>query len=152
MSKNKRILLVEDYEEKAKDIRNFLKAKFPDSKVYHCTSYNSAQEMIFEAEQEYDLILLDMSMSTFDLNDDASGGLPEPAAGQNILEGMYLRNISTPVIVVTMYNVFGRKELATFDLELKEQYPDNYRSYVYYSAQKGDWRNRLEQQIKSIFS
>lgn len=149
---SKRILLVEDYEEKAKDIRKFLKEKFPNAKVSNCTSYNSAQEMIFEAEEEYDLILLDMSMSTFDLNDDASGGLPEPAAGQNILEGMYLRNISTPVIVVTMYNVFGRKELATFDKELKEQYPDNYRSYVYYSAQKGDWRNILEQQIKSIFA
>ena len=64
---------------------------------------------------------------------------------------MYLRNISTPVIVVTMYNVFGRKELATFDKELKEQYPENYRSYVFYSAQKGDWRSKLEQQIKSIF-
>lgn len=149
---SKRILLVEDYEEKAKDIRKFLKEKFPNVNVFNCASYNSAQEMIFEAEKEYDLILLDMSMSTFDLNDDASGGLPEPAAGQNILEGMYLRNISTPVIVVTMYNVFGRKELATFDKELKEQYPDNYRSYVYYSAQKGDWRNILEQQIKSIFA
>lgn len=149
---SKRILLVEDYEEKAKDIRKFLQEKFPNAKVFNCTSYNSAQEMIFEAEDEYDLILLDMSMSTFDLNDDACGGLPEPAAGQNILEGMYLRNISTPVIVVTMYNVFGRKELATFDKELKEQYPDNYRSYVYYSAQKGDWRNILEQQIKSIFA
>ena len=149
---SKRILLVEDYEEIAKDIRKFLQEKFPNAKVFNCTSYNSAQEMIFEAEDEYDLILLDMSMSTFDLNDDASGGLPEPAAGQNILEGMYLRNISTPVIVVTMYNVFGRKELATFDKELKEQYPDNYRSYVYYSAQKGDWRNILEQQIKSIFA
>lgn len=149
---SKRILLVEDYEEKAKDIRKFLEEKFPDVKVFNCTSYNSAQEMIFEAEKEYDLILLDMSMSTFDLKDDASGGLPEPAAGQNILEGMYLRNISTPVIVVTMYNVFGRKELAAFDKELKDQYPDNYRSYVYYSAQKGDWRNILEQQIKSIFA
>lgn len=149
---NKRILLVEDYEEKAKDIRNFLNEKFSDVIVDNCTSYNSAQEMIFDADREYDLILLDMSMSTFDLNDDASGGLPEPAAGQNILEGMYLRNISTPVIVVTMYNVFGRKELATFDKELKEQYPENYRSYVYYSAQQGDWRNILEQQINSIFS
>ncbi len=148
---SKRILLVEDYEEKAKDIRKFIQEKFPSVKLCNCSSYNSAQEMIFEAEQEYDLILLDMSMSTFDLNDDASGGLPEPAAGQNILEGMYLRNISTPVIVVTMYNVFGRKELATFDKELKEQYPENYRSYVFYSAQKGDWRSKLEQQIKSIF-
>ena len=148
---NKRILLVEDYEEKAKDIRKFIQEKFPYVTLYNCSSYNSAQEMIFESEQEYDLILLDMTMSTFDLNDDASGGLPEPAAGQNILEGMYLRNISTPVIVVTMYNVFGRKELATFDKELKEQYPENYRSYVFYSAQKGDWRSKLEQQIKSIF-
>ena len=147
----KRILLVEDYEEKAKDIRKFIQEKFPYVTLCNCSSYNSAQEMIFEAEQEYDLILLDMSMSTFDLNDDASGGLPEPTAGQNILEGMYLRNISTPVIVVTMYNVFGRKELATFDKELKEQYPKNYRSYVFYSAQKGDWRSKLEQQIKSIF-
>lgn len=149
---NKKILLVEDYEEKAKDIQKFLGEKFPKARVDHCTSYNSAQEMIFGTGQVYDLILLDMSMSTFDLNDDASGGLPEPAAGQNILEGMYLRNIPTPVIVVTMYNVFGRKELATFDKELKEQYPENYRSYVYYSAQKGDWRNLLEQQINSIFS
>lgn len=149
---NKRILLVEDYEEKAKDIRNFLDEKFPEMTVDNCTSYNSAQEMIFDADKAYDLILLDMSMSTFDLNDDASGGLPEPAAGQNILEGMYLRNISTPVIVVTMYNIFGRKELSTFDKELKEQYPENYRSYVYYSAQKDDWRNILEQQINSIFS
>lgn len=148
---SKRILLVEDYEEKAKDIRKFIQEKFPYVTLYNCSSYNSAQEMIFEAEQGYDLILLDMSMSTFDLNDDASGGLPEPAAGQNILEGMYLRNISTPVIVVTMYNVFGRKELATFDKELKEQYPENYRSYVFYSAQKGDWRSKLEQQIKNIF-
>ena len=148
---NKRILLVEDYEEKAKDIRKFIQEKFPYVTLYNCSAYHSAQEMIFEAEQDYDLILLDMSMSTFDLNDDASGGLPEPAAGQNILEGMYLRNISTPVIVVTMYNVFGRKELATFDKELKEQYPENYRSYVFYSAQKGDWRSKLEQQIKSIF-
>lgn len=148
---SKRILLVEDYEEKANDLCQFLKEKFPDFTVRKCTSYNSAQEMIFEAEQEYDLILLDMSMNTFDLNEDASGGLPEPAAGQDILEGMYLRGISTPVIVVTMYNVFGRKELAAFDVELKEQYPDNYRSYVYYSAQKGDWRNMLEQQIKKIF-
>ena len=148
----KRILLVEDYEEKARDICNFLSEKFPDAEVSKCTSYNSAQEKIFEAKPEYDLILLDMSMSTFDLNEDASGGLPEPSAGQNILEGMYLRGISTPVIVVTMYNVFGRKELATFDKELKESYPENYRSYVFYSAQRGDWRNILEQQINKIFA
>lgn len=146
----KKILLVEDYEEKAQDIHDFIKKAFPDFDIVRCSSYNSAQEMIFEADAKYDLILLDMSMSSYELKDDATGGLPEPSAGQNILEGMYLREISTPVIVVTMYNVFGRKELSVFHEELKASYPQNYHSYVFYSSQKSDWRSNLEKKIKEI--
>lgn len=146
----KKILLVEDYEEKANNILAFLENHFPNVVTKRCSSYNTAQEEIFENPDEYDLILLDMSMTTFDLSDDASGGLPEASAGQDILEGMYLRDIPTPVIVVTMYNVFGRKELATFDKELKENYPQNYKSYVYYSTQSKDWEKILDKQIRSI--
>lgn len=145
-----RILLIEDYEEKANNILAFLRLEFPDFQVNHCTSYNSAQEEIFEHGSEYTLILLDMSMSTYDLNTDVSGGLPEPAAGQYLLEGMFLRQITTPVIIVTMYNVFGRKQLDAFDIELKENYPQNYKSYIYYSSQKNDWKNELKKQIKKI--
>ena len=148
----KKVLLIEDYEEKAQDIMTFLSRSHPEFEVSRCSSYNSAQEMIFEAETEYDLILLDMSMSSYDPKDDATGGLPEPSAGQNILEGMYLRNISTPVIVITMYNVFGRKELSAFHEELIASYPQNYRSYVFYSSQKSDWRSNLNKQIKEIFA
>ena len=147
-----RILLIEDYEEKANNILAFLKSEFPDFQVDHRTSYNSAQEEIFEHGSEYALILLDMSMSTYDLNTDVSGGLPEPAAGQYILEGMFLRQITTPVIIVTMYNVFGRKQLDAFDIELKENYPQNYKSYIYYSSQKNDWKNELKNQIKEDIS
>ena len=136
-----KILLVEDYEEKAKNIKIFLNTEFPFMDVEWRTSYNSA---------EYALILLDMSMSTYDLTADASGGQPEPSAGQYILEGMFLRNIPTPVIVVTMYNVFGRKELSAFDEELKSKYPQNYKSYVFYSSQKSDWKEHLKRQIKTI--
>ena len=75
---------------------------------------------------------------------------PEPSAGKDILEGMFLRDIQTPVIVVTMYNVFGRKELSVFHEELKELYPDNYKSYVFYSAQHSEWRASLEKNIKAV--
>lgn len=146
----KKILLVEDFEEKANNILAFLKKEFPLYEVVLRTSYNSAQEEIFENGSDYSLILLDMSMSTYDLTIDASGGLPEPAAGQNILEGMFLREIMTPVIVVTMYNVFGRKQLEAFDIELKKDYPQNYKSYVFYSSQKNDWKKFLQKQIKEI--
>lgn len=145
-----KILLVEDYEEKAKNIKSFLSSEFPFIEVECCTSYNAAQEEIYDNYQQYALILLDMSMSTYDLVSDASGGQPEPSAGQYILEGMFLRSILNPVIVVTMYNVFGRKELSAFDEELKSKYPQNYKSYVFYSSQKSDWKEHLKKQIKTI--
>lgn len=144
--------MVEDYEEKANSIRAFLAQEFPDCDVFQCSSYNSAQEEIFERGDKYSLILLDMSMSTYDLSSDASGGLPEPSAGQYILEGMFLRQIVTPVIVVTMYNVFERKQLDAFDVELKQNYPQNYKSYVYYSPQKNDWKKQLKLKINDIIS
>ncbi len=145
-----KILLIEDYEEKANNIFAFLESEFPEFQIIHRTSYNSAQEEIFEHGSDYSLILLDMSMSTYDLTADVSGGLPEPSAGQYILEGMFLRQIKTPVIIVTMYNVFGRKQLEAFDIELKENYPQNYKSYVYYSSQKNDWKNELKNKIQKI--
>lgn len=144
------ILLVEDYDEKANNIIAFLNAEFPTFQVERCTSYNSAQETIYEGSGKYDLILLDMSMTTYDLNADTSGGKPEPTAGNDILEGMYLRNITTPVIVVTMYNVFGRKELAAFHEELLMNYPQNYKSYVFYSSQRNDWKKELKKSIKEV--
>ena len=146
----KQVLLVEDYEEKAKNITDFLASEFPDFKVERCTAYNTAQETIFENPDKYDLILLDMSMTTYDLDTDASGGKPEPTAGNDLLEGMYLRDIPTPVIVVTMYNVFGRKELSAFDVELKQNYPQNYKSYVFYSSQRNDWKNDLKKKITEV--
>lgn len=145
-----KILLVEDFEEKAHNIMSFLKEEFPCYEIIRCSSYNSAQEMIFDHSEDFQLILLDMSMSTYDLIVDASGGLPEPSAGEYILEGMFLRDIDTPVIVITMYNVFGRKELSDFNTELKAKYPQNYKSYVFYSSQKTDWKKELKQQINNI--
>lgn len=145
-----KILLVEDYEEKANNILEFLDQEFPFFEVERCTAYNTAQEKIFEHPNMFDLILLDMSMTTYDLGDDASGGKPEPTAGRDLLEGMFLRDITTPVIVVTMYNVFGRKELSAFHKELLADFPQNYKDYVFYSSQRNDWKKDLKNKIKNI--
>ena len=141
------ILLVEDYDEKALNIISFLKSEYDGVGIERCTAYNTAQEEIFENPGKYDLILLDMSMTTYALDTDASGGKPEPSAGDDLLEGMFLREIETPVIVVTMYNVFGRKELSAFHKELLQNYPQNYKSYVYYSSQRNDWKKDLKKKI-----
>ena len=99
----KKILLVEDNQKKLDKLRDFMNTSFPHVQLIERMSYNSANREIALNHCDYDLILLDMSMQTYDISDEESGGDPEPLAGKNILGQMNLRDISTKVIVVTMY-------------------------------------------------
>lgn len=146
----KKILLVEDMEEKANAIISYLKGEFPYIEVVRKESYNSSQKEIYAHYNDYFVVLLDMSMHTFDRSKEESGGEPEPVAGRKILNGMYLRDISTKVIVVTMYGSHEGKKLLTFVDDLKEEYPDNYYDYVFFSFQKNDWKEKLKQQINHL--
>jgi CheY-like chemotaxis protein len=143
----KKILIVEDEQRKLENIKEFLKKEFPEIEYVDRRSYISATKEIFEHYQEYDIILLDMSMTTYDVSADESGGVPEPLAGANILDTMFLMDISTKVIVVTMYESFVGKKLSDFDIELKNTYPDNYIGYVFFSYQKTDWQIKLKNYI-----
>ena len=49
----RKILLVEDYEEKALNIIAFLHEGFPDFEVERCSAYNTAQEEIFDNPDKY---------------------------------------------------------------------------------------------------
>jgi len=146
----KKILIVEDEQRKLENIKEFLKKEFADIEYIDKRSYISATKEIFENYQEYDIILLDMSMTTYDVSADESGGVPEPLAGANILDTMFLMDISTKVIVVTMYESFVGKKLSDFDIELKNTYPDNYIGYVFFSYQKTDWQIKLKNYITSL--
>ncbi len=146
----KKILIVEDEQRKLENIKEFLKKEFPDIEYIDKRSYISATKEIYENYQEYDIILLDMSMTTYDVSADESGGVPEPLAGANILDTMFLMDISTKVIVVTMYESFVGKRLSDFDIELKNTYPDNYIGYVFFSYQKTDWQIKLKKYITSL--
>lgn len=147
---NKKILLVEDMEEKANAIISCLHEDFPNIEVVRKESYNSSQKEIYEHHEDYFVILLDMSMHTFDRSKDENGGEPEPVAGRKILNGMFLRDINTKVIVVTMYGSHEGKKLLTFVKDLEEEYPDNYSDYVFFSFQQNDWKEKLKQQINHL--
>lgn len=145
-----KILIIEDEQEKLNHLKDFLKEEFPSVEYEERRSYNSASREIVENYKLYDLILLDMSMTTYDVTVEESGGIPEPLAGANILDTIYLRDIPTKVIVVTMYESFAGKKLADFDAELKNDYPDNYIGFVFFSHKKTDWKLKLKNQINSI--
>lgn len=150
MRKN-RLLIVEDMDIKANAITDFIAKEYPDIQIVHTGSYNSSLKEIYSSYDNYDIILLDMTMSTFDVSEEDHGGLPEPLAGMQILDGMYLRDITTPVVVVTMYKSFAGVGVEDFDKHLKEEYSEIYKGYIFFVYNSNDWKERLKQYLIDIY-
>ncbi len=148
---NKRLLIIEDNEPKLNRLRQFCQENLQDYDVEDRRSYNTALAEVVHHGKNYDLILLDVSMNTYDVNGDASDGEQEPLAGSNILRFMKLRKIKVPVIVVTMYESFvdGIK-IDKLDEGFREKYSDFYRGFVYYSLRNEDWIKRLKELTQAI--
>ena len=145
-----KILIIEDNTTKLKNIRNLCSREFSAYQIVDKQSYNSAQQEVVYHGNEYDLILLDVSMNTYDITKEDNME-QEPLAGANILRFMKLRHLVTPVIVVTMYESFvdGVKINALND-RFSEHYSEIYKGFVYYSLKNDEWKDELITKMKTI--
>lgn len=147
----KSILFIEDDQYKLEKIKKFLENEYPDIKLSVKTSFHSGFEEVVDKYQLYDLILLDMSMQNYDISSEEAGGDPAPLAGKSILTQMYFREIPTKVIVVTMFDRFqDGTELKDLHSTLLEEFPDNYKGYVFFSHLDNKWMNDLKIFINNI--
>lgn len=80
-------LIIEDDDNKIKQICEFLLSKYPTALLTTRRSYQSGLKEIIN-HKPYDLIFLDMSMPTFDVTPNNSGGRFRTYAGRDILEEM----------------------------------------------------------------
>lgn len=146
-----KILFIEDHPYKLGQVLDFLSETFHDAQVEVRNSYNSGLRELITNSSNYDLLLLDISMPNYDISPEENGGDFLPLAGKLILKEMYLREISTKAIVVTMHGSFddGTK-LAELDNKLKAEFSDNYVGHVYFSAVSTEWKKPLENIIKQI--
>ena len=147
----KKILIVEDNQKKLEKLKTFLYEEYVDIEITERMSYNSATREIVLNYNIYDLILLDMSMQTYDVSDDESGGEPEPLAGKNILKQIYLRNIPIKVIVVTMYeNFVDGTKIKELNEELIQEFNENYCVYIFFPHINLEWSIKLKELINKI--
>ncbi len=140
-----KILFIEDHPYKQGQVLGFLSETYPQNIVITKNSYNSGLKELKENSESYDLVLLDISMPNYDISVEESGGDFLPLAGKLILKEMYLREISTKAIVVTMHGNFedGTK-MIDLDNLLKTEFSENYIGYVYFSAVNTEWKNQLQ--------
>ncbi|HYE62943.1 MAG TPA: hypothetical protein VD997_13185 [Phycisphaerales bacterium] len=141
-----KVLVVEDDLPKLRQITDLVRAELGDAEIAQRRSYQSGLEQIVETVP--DLVLLDMTMPTFDVQDGAPGGRPRAYAGREILAEVVRMGIRTKVIIVTGFESFfapgeGRITLPELKVLLEKQFAGTYIGTVYYSASEAGWRAEL---------
>lgn len=146
----KEILLIEDDEDKREQIITFINKKVP-ANLNEVRSFQSGLKAI--KSKNYDLILLDMSMPTFDINSSENGGRAQPFGGELLLFEMIRRNITSKVIVITQFDLFGDGEeeisLRDLDARLQKQFSNIYIGSVQYSISYTSWKEVLFNKINN---
>ena len=147
-----KILIIEDDPNKAGQLMKFLEEELFSITIVLKKSYKSGLKELLS--DDYDLILLDMSMPTFDITIEESGGKPLPFAGKEILRQMKRRNVTIPAIIVTQFESFGEAEkkitLDKLKNELNQEFLQIYIDTIYYNPAGSDWKKLLLNLILSI--
>lgn len=147
-----KILIVEDEKPKLDQLREFIFENFSDSVFEFCFSVRSAIDAVKTSVP--DLMILDMSLPTFDIGSAEGGGRPRGFGGLEILYELDAEGITCPVIVVTGYDAFSSsgKDLNLEDLahRIQQDHTENFRCLIHYNSLFGEWQTRLLQALHEV--
>lgn len=141
------ILLIEDNPLKREKISEFL-SSHEDISLIEAASYNSG--LNFLLSQEFDLLILDMSMPTFDRTDASHGGRFRAVAGKEIALKLAKLKRLVPFVVVTGYKDFsiGSQSLSIEQIdESLEAIGESYKGCIIFDSADSVWKEQLEKII-----
>ncbi|WCE30813.1 hypothetical protein [Vibrio sp. SCSIO 43137] len=147
-----KFLIIEDDDYKNNKIIDCITDAFEDA-VFKCAkSVNSAVVLLENLEEDY-IVLLDMSLPTYDL-DGSSGGRPQGFGGIEILRNMDFFDLSNKVIVITQYETIpvGNQEIDLDQIqnELKDEFEETFYDLVHFNVVSDAWKNQLIDSIKEL--
>ena len=148
----KTVVVVEDDEWKRDQLVEVIRKHFSDEEVVVVVarSVSTGLKAIVDGA---DLVLLDMSLPTFE-GTGMAGGRPQGFGGQEILNQLHLRGIHVPVIVVTQHGEFSDgdrlRTLSELESELARTAGENFAGAIRFSSVVSGWRDDLVERIRSI--
>ena len=145
-----RILLIEDDINKMQSIAAEICRIRGDAEIIEAKSYQSGMRNL--VSQSFDLVLLDMSLPTFDINQDEDGFQVDAFAGRNILAEMDRKGVNVKTAVITMFETFGDGDdlmtLEELDSDLAQRYPGIYCGAIYYNSSEVNWKDSLRKLVE----
>jgi CheY-like chemotaxis protein len=150
----KRILIVEDNPYKREKIVEYFSNITPEVIIDEAHSFTSGWQNISSNKINYDLLILDMSLPSFDINQNEDGGEFKALGGKELARKLVRRKVLTPFIFLTNYKVFSDTLYSyTFD-ELKKEllttYPEQCIGFIFFSNRSSEWREDVSDILKGL--
>lgn len=141
------IYVIEDNALKAKKIIKFLEEDMLYSaEIQIFTSFQSGLRAVEAACPQ--LVILDMTLPTFDRKPNSREGRVRPLGGYDLMRKMKLKNLSSPVIILTQLEAFGEAEdEVSFDEitnRCRREFPNLFIGSVYFDQSETNWRTHLK--------
>ena len=94
-----------------------------------------------------------MTLPTFDIDINSSGGKIRNFAGMDILDVMQRRQIVLKTIVITQYESFGEELVTISQMKdiLRERYNKNFVDIIYYSSSSKSWFDSLKKLLGDLY-
>ena len=147
------IALIEDEIPKRDSIHSFINDFLPDANILEARAVKSARALI--RARKVDLLLLDMSLPTFEITESDPGGRPQGLGGVELMMYMIKDGCESPVIVVTGYQEFSEKSrymsLESLKKELSLEFPSIFKGLVSFNVLSDEWKIHLNELIKGVF-
>ncbi|WP_405118253.1 response regulator [Pseudomonas leptonychotis] len=144
-----RILVIDDDAPKLNAIKECLKADLGLDNPDIAKSLTSAIRAI--SNNSYSLCIIDMSLPTYDFEEDKSGGDPQAKGGVDVLRFIQSESPATKAIIISQYDEFpdgsGSVTLDELTEQLLRKFRKNLLAVLFYASQKSEWRNRLKNTI-----
>ena len=146
---NKKILLVEDGDYKSKSVLEYLKTELSCNQVEVVVSYSSAVRAL--AAGGYELAVIDMSLPTFDQNQDELNNDFRALAGLDIARQIARRRIKVEFVFLTQYESLSTADnsmsLQEINIIAKEKYPESFKGAIFYEHSGSQWKEKLKEFI-----
>lgn len=146
-----KLIIADDETPKLSNVEAAVRALFEATDLEIRTSRSVRATIAMLLSWPADLLILDMSLPTFDVSQDEPGGRPQGFGGMEVLRHMDFHEIAVPTIVVTQYDAFleaGKPvDLSVLSARMKVEHPSTFVDCVYYAPMRDTWRGKLQSTI-----
>ena len=142
------ILIVEDDDKKRGGVLSYLHQEFDGLNIDEGYSVESGVQKA--VDNQYDLIILDMTIPNFDKTDGKNGGNSYKNGGEIIVRELIDEDIEFRCMVLTQYETFNNETIDQISNRIKQKCGNNYLGYVKYSTLNNEWKDQIKKIIAYV--